>query len=235
VPSAEGTALYVRPFVVASEAFLGVRPAREYVFSVICSPVGAYYARGFEPVRIWVERTEVRAAPGGLGDAKTPANYAASLHAAMAAKKRGYDQVLWTDAARHEYIEEVGTMNVFVHLGDEIVTPSLDGTILPGVTRASVIELLRERGETVSERRLGLEELRVAHARGDLHEIFGTGTAAVVSPVGILGFADGDITIGDGRPGRLGVSLFEEIVSIQYGRAEDRHGWLTPVDTAAAP
>lgn len=229
VPSATGTALYIRPFAFASEPFLGVRPAHEYIFSIICSPVGAYYARGFEPVRIWVERTEVRAAPGGLGDAKTPANYAASLHAATMAKKRGYDQVLWTNAVSHRFIEEVGTMNVFVHLGDEVVTPSLDGTILPGVTRDSVLTLLRERGVNVVERRLSLEELREAHAKGELHEVFGTGTAAVVSPVGFLGFEDGDITIGDGGPGPLSRSLFEAIVAIQYGRTADERGWTRVV------
>lgn len=225
VPEEEGSALYVRPFAFATEAFLGVRPARTYSFYIVLSPVGAYYAKGFAPVRIWVERHAVRAAKGGLGAAKAAANYAASMHAAAAAKARGYDQVLWTDSIEHRYLEEVGTMNLFVHLGDEIVTPELDGVILPGVTRDSVIRLLRERGEKVVERRISIDEVREAHAKGTLREVFGTGTAAVVSPVGVLGFEDGDLVVGDGEPGPLARSLYAEIVALQRGEAEDRHGW----------
>jgi branched-chain amino acid aminotransferase len=230
VPSQEGAALYIRPFVFATEAFLGVRPAASYAFMVILSPVGAYYAKGFSPVRIWVERQAVRAAPGGVGSAKTAGNYAASLRAATAAKSRGYDQVLWTDAVEHRYVEEVGTMNLFLHLGDEIVTPSLDGgTILPGVTRDSVIHLLRERGETVVERSVTVDEVVAAHRDGTLREVFGTGTAAVVSPVGALGFEDGDLTVGDGGVGPLAKQLFDEVQALQRGEAEDRFGWTRVV------
>lgn len=225
VPDAPG-ALYVRPYVYATEAFLGVRPAKEYTFCVILSPVGAYYERGFAPVRIWVEREAVRAVKGGVGDAKTAANYAASLHAAFAAKKRGYDQVLWTDALEHERIEEVGTMNLFVAFEDEVVTPSLDGTILDGVTRDSVITLLKARGVNVVERPITLSEVRESQKSGRLREIFGSGTAAVVSPVGTLGFEDGDLTIGDGQPGPLALSLFDELTKIQRGELPDPHGWV---------
>jgi branched-chain amino acid aminotransferase len=168
----------------------------------------------------------VRAVKGGVGDAKTAANYAASLHAAFAAKKRGYDQVLWTDAIAHEKIEEVGTMNLFVALDDEVVTPSLDGTILDGVTRDSVLTLLRDRGVKVVERTITLDEVKNAQAKGTLREIFGTGTAAVVSPVGTLGFEDGDLTIGDGSPGPLAQSLFDELTKIQRGDLPDPHGWV---------
>ncbi|HJL15667.1 MAG TPA: branched-chain amino acid aminotransferase [Sandaracinaceae bacterium LLY-WYZ-13_1] len=234
VPTEEGAALYVRPFVFATEAFLGVRPAKKYSFMVLMSPVGAYYAKGFAPVRIWVERHAVRAARGGVGASKTAANYAASLHAATAAKARGYDQVLWTDAEEHRFVEEVGTMNIFLHLGDEIVTPSLDsGTILPGVTRDSVIRLLRERGENVVERRIDIDEVIEAHRKGTLREVFGTGTAAVVSPVAELGFDDGDLTVGDGGVGPLARGLFDEIVALQRGEAEDRWGWTRVVGSAA--
>lgn len=227
VPNASsGGALYVRPFVYATEAFLGVRPAKEFTFCVILSPVGAYYERGFAPVKIWVEREAVRAVKGGVGDAKTAANYAASLHAAFSAKKRGYDQVLWTDAITHEKIEEVGTMNLFVAFDDEIVTPSLDGTILDGVTRNSVLTLLRARGLKVVERSITLDEVKQGQKSGKLREIFGTGTAAVISPVGTLGFDDGDLTIGDGQPGKLALSLFDELTKIQRGEAPDPHGWV---------
>jgi branched-chain amino acid aminotransferase len=230
VPSSEGASLYIRPLVIATEPFLGVRPSSTYTFLVMCSPVGAYYARGFEPVRIWVEREEVRAVRGGTGAAKTAGNYAASLHAAKLAKERGYDQVLWTDAVNHNAIEEVGTMNVFAHVGDEIITPPLRGAILPGVTRESVIRLMRDEGRRVVERQVTIDELRDAYASEKLHEMFGTGTAAVVSPIGELGFSDEDLIIGDGRPGTLAKSLFSKITAIQRGAAEDPHGWMYPLD-----
>lgn len=230
VPAAEGSALYLRPFIVATEPFLGVRPAQRYEYVVIACPVGAYYEKGFAPVRIRVEREHVRAARGGVGAAKTGANYAASLRAAELAKKGGYSQVLWTDAEQHEWIEEVGTMNVFVHLQDEVVTPPLDGAILEGVTRNTVITLLRDRGLTVRERPISLTELRAAHTAGSLHEVFGTGTAAVVSPVSALGIDGTDMRIGDGEAGPLARSLFDEVVGIQRGDREDRHGWTVSVE-----
>jgi len=229
VPGAPGTSLYVRPALIATEAFLGVRPADRYTFFVILSPVGSYFAGGAEPVRIWVEQQYTRAAPGGLGEAKAAANYAASLAASVDAKKRGYAQVLWLDALEHRYIEEVGTMNLFVRIGDEVITPPLDGTFLPGVTRHSVLALLRDWGVKVTERKLAVDELREAHARGALREVFGTGTAAVISPVGALGFADGELVIGDGKVGELSQRIYDGITGIQYGRLPDPHGWMTPI------
>lgn len=229
VPSAEGTSLYIRPLLFADEPFLGVRPSQSYRFIVMTSPVGAYYAEGFDPVRILVERERVRAAHGGVGDAKTAGNYAASLQAATSAKKAGYAQVLWTDAATHEFVEEVGTMNVFFKIGDQVVTPSLDGSILPGVTRMSVIEILRARGVEVVERQVRLSELVEAHEKGELEEAFGSGTAAVISPIGALGVDGRDRVLGDGKVGPLAQSLFDEITGIQRGRVEDRYGWMTPI------
>ncbi|MCA9521212.1 MAG: branched-chain amino acid aminotransferase [Myxococcales bacterium] len=229
VPGADGASLYLRPLVLATEPFLGVRPSLAYTFLVITSPVGAYYASGFAPVRIKVERQMVRAARGGVGASKTAANYAASLAAAERAKAEGFAQVLWTDAAEHRYVEEVGTMNVFFQIGEEVITPELDGVILPGVTRASVIELLRHRGVPVVERKLALQEILEAHADGRLREAFGSGTAAVVSPISALG-VDGELlTVGNGGVGPLAGSLFEEIIAIQHGTAPDLFGWLVPV------
>lgn len=228
VPRGRGTALYIRPTLIASEAFLGVRAAERYTAFVILSPVGAYWGgEGMRAVRLWVEQQRVRASKGGIGDVKAAANYAASLPAALAAKRRGYDQVLWTDAVHHQEIEEAGTMNVFVRIGDEIVTPPLDGTILPGMTRLSSIQLMRDWGLTVSERPFTVDELRAAGAAGTLHEVFGAGTAAVISPVGALGTEEGEIPVGDGQPGEVARRLHAAITAIHYAEAEDRHGWMT--------
>jgi branched-chain amino acid aminotransferase len=229
VPAAPGTSLYVRPAIVATEGFLGVRPASEYACFVILTPVGGYFAAGVAPVRIWVEEHRVRAAPGGLGAAKTGANYAASLAAATEARERGYAQVLWLDACERRWLEEVGTMNLFVRIGDEVVTPPLDGTLLAGITRDSVLALLRDWGVPVSERRLSTDELREAHRRGELREAFGTGTAAVISPVGAFGFADGELEVGGGGMGELSQRLYEAITGIQFGNVPDRFGWMTPI------
>lgn len=230
IPKEEGASLYVRPVMFATEPFLGVRPSKEYDFLIMVGPVAAYYASGFSPVRIWIETEEVRAAPGGVGAAKFAGNYAASLHAAEKAKERGYSQVLWTDAVSHEYIEEVGTMNLFAVLDDEIVTPPLDGSLLPGVTRDSVLHLLRDKGEPVSERPLSVVELRKAHEQGRLREVFGTGTAAVISPVGVLGSAEGEMTIGDGGVGPIARMLEAEITGMQRGTVKDRFGWVRVLD-----
>ncbi|HEX5751173.1 MAG TPA: branched-chain amino acid aminotransferase [Archangium sp.] len=229
VPSAPGTALYVRPTVIASEAFLGVRPADKYTFFIILSPVGSYFSGGAEPVRIWVEQQATRAAKGGLGGAKAAANYAAGLQASMEAKKRGYAQVLWLDAAEHRYIEEVGTMNLFVRIGDEVITPPLEGTFLPGITRESALALMRDWGMKVSERKLSVDEMREAHKKGELREVFGTGTAAVISPVGALGFREGQLVIGDGKVGEVSQRLYDTLTAIQYGTHPDRHGWMTVI------
>lgn len=230
VPGAPGTALYIRPTLIANEPFLGVRPSSKYLFFIIASPVGAYSGAAFTPIKIWVEDQYVRAAPGGLGAVKAGANYIASLLAAEEAKKRGYAQVLWTDAVEHRYLEEVGTMNMVVRIGNEFITPPLDGTILGGITRDSVLTLLREWGLLVNERALGMEELIAAHRKGDLKEVFGCGTAAVITPVGELGWKGDRILINDGKAGESAQRLFEAITDIQYGRAPDTHGWITFVD-----
>ena len=225
VPEAEGTSLYIRPTLIATEPFLGVRPAQQYLFFVIACPVGPYYAEGFKPVSIWVEQEYVRAAQGGLGSAKVGANYVASLYAAEQAKKAGYAQVLWTDAVEHRYIDEVGTMNVFIRLKDEVVTPPIGSTTLAGITRDSVITLLKEFGLRVSERRITVDEVVEAHDRGQLLEIFGTGTGAVISPVGKLGFKNKSIELGK-EAGELSLRLFDELQAIQRGSKPDRHAWL---------
>ncbi|HET6280925.1 MAG TPA: branched-chain amino acid aminotransferase [Polyangia bacterium] len=230
VPSAPGTALYLRPTLIANEAFLGVRPSMTYLFFIIASPVGAYSGQAFSPAKIWVEDQYVRAAPGGLGAVKAGANYIASLLAAEEAKKRGYAQVLWTDATEHRYLEEVGTMNLVVRIGNEFITPPLDGTILGGITRDSVLTLLREWGHLVNERALGMEELIAAHRKGDLREVFGCGTAAVITPVGELGWKGEPIVINNGQAGESARRLFDAITAIQYGREPDTHNWITFVD-----
>jgi branched-chain amino acid aminotransferase len=215
VPKERGCALYIRPTLFASEGFLGVRPAKKLLFMIILSPVAAYYKNAQERLKIWVERKYVRAAPGGLGAVKASANYIAAMRAAEEAKANGYAQVLWTDAVTHEHIEEVGTMNVFFRFKDEVVTPELDGTILGGCTRDAVITLLREWKVPVRERRLSLTELRERHAKGELLEIFGSGTAASISPVGELGFAGGTLKL-DGEFD-LSERLRREILGVQYG------------------
>lgn len=230
VPKSEGTALYLRPTLIATEGFLGVRPASTYRYFIIASPVGSYYGgNSLKPVRIWVETVEVRAPRGGLGAAKAGANYAASLHAAVKAKKAGYDQVLWLDSQSHELVEEVGTMNLFVLLGGTLVTPPLSDSILAGVTRDSVITLAKEQGLKIEERAISVKELRAAHAKGELKEVFGTGTAAVISPVGELSFAGEPMHINGGKPGPVGLKLYETITGIQRGTVKDTHGWLTVV------
>jgi branched-chain amino acid aminotransferase len=230
VPEAEGTSLYLRPTLIATEPFLGVRPAQQYLFFVIACPVGPYYAEGFKPVSIWVEQEHVRAAPGGLGSAKVGANYVASLFASERAKEAGYSQVLWTDALHHRFIEEVGTMNVFIRLRDEIVTPPLGGTALAGVTRDSVLTLLHEFGLRTSERPISVDEVVEAQANGQLLEIFGTGTGAVISPVGRLGMKGAEMSIGNGEAGEVAQRLFRELQAIQRGAVPDRHGWLRYLD-----
>jgi branched-chain amino acid aminotransferase len=229
VPSAVGTSLYIRPTIIASEAFLGVRPAKEYLYYVILSPVGAYYAEGMSPVKIKVIDTYVRAVPGGLGEAKTSANYAASLYAAEEAKHEGFTQVLWLDGVHRKYIEEVGTMNIMLKIGDEIVTPPLHGTILAGVTRDSVLALMRDWGLRVSERAISIDEVIEAAHKGTLKEVFGTGTAAVISPVGELAYKGERIVVGNGGIGELTQKLYDTIVGIQYGATADTLGWTKTV------
>ncbi len=229
VPSAPGTSLYIRPTVIATDPYLGVRASHTYRFYIILSPVGAYYPEGFNPVKIMVTREHVRAVRGGIGDTKTMANYAASLLAGEKAHEAGYTQVLWLDGVEQKYVEEVGSMNILFVIDGELVTPMLNGSILPGVTRDSVLALAKSWGMPVSERRISIDEVFEAHTAGRLSEIFGSGTAAVVSPVGELKYEDRVITIGGGKVGPVAQRLFDIISDIQYGRAKDTLGWIEPV------
>jgi branched-chain amino acid aminotransferase len=230
VPSAPGTALYIRPVMIGTEAFLGVRPSSQYLFYVITSPVGAYYAAGLKPVKIWVETDAVRAVRGGIGAVKAAANYVASLKTADDVRQRGYEQVLWLDAIEHSFVEEVGTMNLFVAIGDELLTPPLGGSILAGITRDSVLAIARDWGLRVTERPIPFDEILSASKDGSLREVFGVGTAAVVSAVGELGHADGRIVINNGEVGPIAKRLYNGVTDIQYGRVPDRFGWLTFVE-----
>jgi branched-chain amino acid aminotransferase len=229
IPQAEGTALYLRPFIIATDPYLGVRPSHTYQFIIIMSPVGAYYPEGINPVKIYVENEYVRAVRGGLGVAKTPGNYAASLKAQVEAKYKGFTQVLWLDGVEKKYVEEVGTMNVFFVIDDEVITPSLEGSILAGITRESTIALLKDWGVKVTERRLSIQELYDAHARGSLNEAFGTGTAAVISPIGELTWDGKQITINNGKIGELSARVYNTITGIQNGSLDDTFGWTVEI------
>jgi branched-chain amino acid aminotransferase len=228
VPKERGCSLYIRPTLIGTEAFLGVRPSSEYLFYVILSPVSSYYKEGLNPISIWVEENYIRAAPGGLGATKAGANYAASLLAALEAKKKGYAQVLWLDV-NHKNIEEVGTMNVFFQIDDEIITPSLDGSILAGGVRDCAIQMLKSYGMKVTERKLGIGEVLQAMQSGRLKEAFGTGTAAVISPIGKLFYQGQDWILNDQKIGPTASRLYNEITAIQYGEAADRFGWLEKI------
>ncbi|WP_319406745.1 branched-chain amino acid aminotransferase [uncultured Desulfosarcina sp.] len=229
IPSAPGTSLYIRPTIIATDPFLGVRASFTYRFFIILSPVGAYYAEGFNPVKIMVTKEHVRAVRGGVGDTKTMGNYAASLLAGDKAHKAGYTQVLWLDGVEQKYVEEVGAMNIFFVIGDELITPMLSGSILPGITRDSVIHLGRSWGMKVSERKISIDEVIDAHASGQLKEIFGSGTAAVISPVGELKYEDTVITVGDGQVGPIAHKFFRAIQDIQDGTMEGPRGWVETV------
>ena len=229
VPSQPETSLYVRPTIIATDPFLGVRASHTYRFFIILSPVGAYYPEGFNPIKIWVTREYVRAVRGGVGESKTPGNYAASLLAGEEAHEAGYTQVLWLDGVEQKYLEEVGSMNIFFVIDDEIITPELNGSILPGITRMSVIELAQHWNEKVSERKISIDELIDAHAAGRLKEVFGAGTAAVISPVGQIKYGDQVITINDNQTGPVAKKYYQAITDIQYGKAEDPMGWIVPV------
>ena len=226
IPKSEGTSLYIRPTMIATEPHLGVRPARTYLFYIIIGPVGAYYKEGLNPVKIHVEDFFVRAAIGGTGEAKTSGNYASSLLAAEEAKKKGFTQVLWLDAAERKYVEEVGTMNMFFVIEDEVITAPLNGSILPGVTRDSVIRIVKEWGMKLSERSLAIDEVIAAAKDGRLKEAFGTGTAAVISPVGQITYKGEDYIVGGGKMGELSQKLYDEIVAVQYGHKPDPYGWV---------
>jgi branched-chain amino acid aminotransferase len=229
VPHAPETSLYIRPTIIATDPFLGVRASHTYRLFVILSPVGAYYPEGFNPIKIWVTREYVRAVRGGVGEAKTPGNYAASLLAGNKAHLEGYTQVLWLDGVEQKYLEEVGSMNIFFVIDSEIVTPMLNGSILPGITRDSVIKLADHWDMKVTERLISIDELIEAHGSGKLTEIFGSGTAAVISPVGEIKYGDRVYSVGDGRVGPLAQKFYAALTDLQYGRAVDPMGWIEPV------
>jgi len=225
VPESKGTSLYIRPTMIATEPVLGVRPAKEYLFFIILCSVGAYYPEGFSPTRIYVSDTYIRAAKGGVGETKTSGNYGATLYVSRQASEKGYTQVLWLDAKELRYIEEVGTSNIFFFIHDELVTPPLGGTILPGVTRDSVLQLASHWGLTVVERPVSIEEVIDGCKSGSLKEMFATGTAAVISPVGLICYKGEDYQVADGQTGELSEKFYDEITGIQYGRRDDLFGW----------
>lgn len=231
VPTKEGTSLYIRPFIIATDVQLGVHPSKSYKLMIILSPVGSYYPEGIKPVKIFVEREYVRAVKGGTGFAKIGGNYACSLIGQEKAEQMGYSQVLWLDGIEHKYIDEVGAMNVFFVIDGTVVTPELDdGNILPGVTRASCIQLLKKLGYKVEERRLSLAEVEEAYKAGKLDEAFGTGTAAVVSPIGLLDTGDMKMTVNNGEIGAIAQKLYDTLTGIQWGKTADGFGWTVKVD-----
>lgn len=225
IPKSRGTSLYIRPTMIATEAFLSVHPASNYLFYIIIGPVGSYYREGLNPVKIYVEDKYVRAAAGGTGDTKTAGNYANSLLAAEEAKKKGFTQVLWLDGCEKRWVEEVGTMNMFFVIDDEIITAPLTGSILGGITRDSVIRIVRHWGLNMKERLVSIDEVVAAATSGRLREAFGTGTAAVISPVGHITYKDKDYVIAGGKMGELSQKLYDEIVAIQYAEKPDPYAW----------
>ncbi|MBW2683985.1 MAG: branched-chain amino acid aminotransferase [Deltaproteobacteria bacterium] len=229
VPGTEGTSLYIRPTIIATDPYIGLRSSNTYRFFIILSPVGAYYPEGFDPVKIWVTTEYVRAVRGGVGEAKTAGNYAASLFATELAQKDGYTQVMWLDGVELKYVEEVGSMNIFFLIGDELITPELNRSILSGITRDSVIKLAKSWGIKAVERKISIDEIYEAHGNGELKEVFGSGTAAVISPVGNIKYNNKEITIGDGNVGPLAARLFNDLMDIQYGKADDPFNWIMPL------
>lgn len=234
VPHAEGTSLYIRPFAIATEAHLGVKPSKTYQFIIICSPVGAYYESGINPVKIYVENDYIRATPGGTGFIKCGGNYAASLISQVKAHELGYEQTLWLDGVERKYVEEVGSMNCFFKIDGDIYTAPCVGTVLPGITRMSCIELLKKWGLTVSEERLPIADIMKAAQDGKLEEVFGTGTAAVISPVGELRYLDDVAVINKGCIGPVTQRLYDTLTGIQWGKLPDEMGWTTLVDESKA-
>ncbi len=229
VPERPGTSLYIRPFVIATSPFLGVRQSNYYKFIVILSPVGPYYPEGLDPVKIWIEDEYVRAVKGGIGEAKTGGNYAASLKSQVKAQEEGYSQVLWLDGVHRKYIEEVGAMNIFFKIDGKIVTPELNGSILSGVTRDSVIELCKKWNLPVEDRKISIDEVYEAHKDGSLEEVFGTGTAAVISPIGQLRWGEHIMLIQDGGIGELSQKLYDTLTGIQMGKIHDEMNWTVEV------
>lgn len=229
IPSKKGEALYIRPFIYGADPVLGVKPSSRYKFLIILSPVGAYYPEGFKPVKILATDEYVRAVRKGLGECKTPGNYAASLYASEFARKQGFTQVLWMDAIEQKYIEEVGTMNIFIRFKNEVATPKLTGGILRGITRESVIQILRDWEMNVTERLISMEELISEYNKGNLLGVFGTGTAAIISEVGLLKYKETEMTFPSSPSDNLALKLFDKLTSIHYGICEDKYNWLTHV------
>ncbi|HEX7064416.1 MAG TPA: branched-chain amino acid aminotransferase [Bacillales bacterium] len=229
IPSADGTSLYIRPFIISTDSVIGASAANQYRFMIILSPVGSYYKEGMHPIRIHVESKYVRAVDGGIGAAKTAGNYASALKAQKKAQDNGYAQVLWLDGIERKYVEEVGNMNVFFKLNGEVVTPLLNGSILAGITRDSVIHLLRDMNVPVTERKISIEELYKAHADGTFEEAFGAGTAAVISPIGELNWRNEKIQINNGKTGKLAKRLYDTLTGIQQGHSNDPYGWTVEV------
>ncbi|MCE1189097.1 MAG: branched-chain amino acid aminotransferase [Ignavibacteria bacterium] len=230
IPSKAGESLYIRPFLFGTDAVLGVKPSKNFKFVLLLSPVGAYYPEGFKPVKILIQDEYVRAVRKGLGECKTPGNYAASLLGAEIAKQEGYTQVLWLDAIELKNIEEVGTMNIFVAFKDEVVTPQLTGGILSGITRMSVIQILKDRGYNVRERVLSVDEFIQRYNAGEVTDVFGTGTAAIITSVGELKYKDTIMPINNGQVGELAQSLFTYLIGLHMGNEVDRHNWLQLVE-----
>ncbi|BDH61959.1 branched-chain-amino-acid aminotransferase 2 [Lysinibacillus sp. PLM2] len=225
VPNAPGTSLYIRPFIIGTEANLGVHPSKSYKFIIIMSPSGSYYKEGINPVKIMVEQKYVRAVAGGTGEAKTAGNYASALKGQEIATAEGYSQTLWLDGKEKKYVEEVGSMNIFFKINGTVVTPALNGSILPGITRDSMIQVLKSKNIPVEERRITIDEVVEAYHNGTLEEVFGTGTAAVISPVGELKYLDEKIIINDGKIGEVSQMLYDTLTGIQNGTIEDTFGW----------
>ena len=230
VPNKKGASLYIRPFVFATDPSLGVHASHSYLFVIILCPVGSYYAEGINPVKIYVEDADVRAVRGGTGYTKCGGNYAASLRAGERAEEKGYSQVLWLDGVERKYIEEVGAMNVLFKIDGKVVTPALTGSVLPGITRKSCLELLRDWGVSVEERLISAQELFDAAESGKLEEAWGSGTAAVVSPIGELVMGDKVVTVNGGQIGRLTQRLYDTLTGIQWGTEPDPYGWTVPVE-----
>lgn len=226
IPSDEGTALYIRPTMIATEPALGVHASKTYTFFVIVGPVGAYYANGLKPVKLLVEEHYVRAAKGGTGGNKVIGNYAASMKAGELAKAEGYDQAMWLDAKYHRYVEEVGAMNIFFVINGVVYTPELEGSILPGITRRSAIQLLKDKHIKVRECKVDIRKVAEAAENGTLTEVFGTGTAAVISPVGLFGYQGKDYVVNGGEMGEISKMLYDELTGIQSGKYKDKYGWV---------
>jgi len=226
IPTSEGTSLYIRPFMIATDEFIGVKPAEKFMFIIITSPAGPYYSK---PVSIYVQDKFVRAFPGGIGYTKAAGNYGASMYPTLEIRKMGYDQILWTDGFDHKYVQEIGTMNVFFVIGDKVITPNTTETILEGVTRDSVVTLLREKGITVEERPLSIDEIEAAYKEGKLREAFGTGTAASIAPIAKLTYHDDEMVLPPVESWEIANWLKAELADIRYCRKQDTHGWILKV------